>query len=451
MLVQYDVTPELAKQLDAEQLVTKDKTYYELSQANTNTGAYTTLAMCTSTYWVIPVEHFFYYDEGNDEGNFREPEVSYTYEWILIDRDCGDDNSGTSGPLPGSEPSLQSGGGGSVRGNVITMPLLHLWQETALMGSFTTDAQREWWKNAENREVCDGYVMYLLENGATEENLAFIRSLIDNSIESGLVLDAESSAKSPFNIDMTGVNGNSPEEQRFNTVYNKLKASPLFKSLLVNMFESSARYNVKFEIEDLSVNIHGRCKPVATTPPKVYNRILIDIDHLRDGSDVSIATTIIHEMIHAYLNVLRAQHGATPTELENDDLANCIVNYWTSQLLTPENQHNFMVENFGATIQQILVDIKDSLFTAEDINKVEHPENYSNDYFLRLPGNITPENEFTQSTTVIPWNWENFFNWQSYEGLQESGAFLQFYPKGSEEYYYCGWYIRIGNNAFKRL
>jgi hypothetical protein len=444
LLARYNITPELAKQLDQEQLAKTDKTYYELLQANTNAGAYTTLAICTLTYAVIEVRHVHF--EGNLVGDYKPDDVHY--EWILIDRDCGYDSTGTGGALPGSDPSLQSGGGGNVRGNVITMPLLRSWQETALITSFTTDKQREWWAKDENQEAINNYILYLVENGATAGDLAFIRSLIDSTIESGLMLDAEASAKSPLNIDMTGVNGNSPEEQRFNSVYNKLKASPLFKSLLVNMFESSTRYNVSFEVGDL-FGVYGRTLP-PPSGPIINNTIIIDKSLLRGGSEVSIATTIVHEMIHAYLNVLRAQHGATPSELENDDLANCIVKYWTSQLWSPENQHNFMVGNFGPTIQQILVDIKDNLFTAEEIHKVEHPENYSNDYFLRLPGNITPENEFTQSTTVIPWNWENFFNWQSYEGLQDSGAFLQFYPKGSEEYYYCGWYIRIGTNAFKK-
>lgn len=153
-------------------------------------------------------------------------------------------------------------------------------------------------------------------------------------------------------------------------------------------------------------------------------------------------------MIHAYLNVLRAQHGVTPTELENDDLANCIVNYWTSQLWTPANQHNFMVENFGPTIQQILVDIRDSLFTAEEIHKVEHPETNGGDY-LYAPTAAAP---YTMSSNPTPWVWNEFFWYQSFEGLQapNSTAILELFPLNSIEYYYYLHYIALGSSVSRQ-
>lgn len=442
-ITQYDVTPELAIQLEPEQLARKDKKYYELTEANNTTYDY---VYCTVTYAIITIESPHYPNQGSLVGDFKGP--TYTTQFILVDKQCDYGSGGTGdGGAGGSGPSLGNGGGGSSGNTIITTPLLHLWQETELLKSLSK-SQQEWWDNPENQEACNNYVNYLVENGATAENLALIKNLIDNSIESGLFLDAEASAKSPFNIDMTGVNGNSPEEQRFNAVYNKLKTSPLFRNLLVNMFESSARYNVSFEVGDLVV-ANGRTVP-PPAGPIINNRIIIDKSHLREGSDVSIATTIVHEMIHAYLNVLRTRKGATPSELENDDLANCIIKYGTSLLWTPANQHNFMAENFGTTIQQILVDIKDSLFTAEEIHKVEHPEAY-NDFFIYLP-NITPTTPTSQSTTKIPWNWGDFFMYQSYEGLDTSPEFFtNSFPIGTEEYYYFYTYTRVAIRAFGHL
>lgn len=79
---------------------------------------------------------------------------------------------------------------------------------------------------------------------------------------------------------------------------------------------------------------------------------------LTDASNVSIATAIIHEMIHAYLNVLRKTHGVVPSVLSGQDLATCIVNYFQNDLGNVTAQNNFMVQNFGPVITQILIEIK---------------------------------------------------------------------------------------------
>lgn len=67
---------------------------------------------------------------------------------------------------------------------------------------------------------------YISSYGASEQ---WIKQLIDNMISSGLVFNINYSKVSPFNIDMTSIQGSSTEEVKFRKVYDKLLFSPKFR------------------------------------------------------------------------------------------------------------------------------------------------------------------------------------------------------------------------------
>ncbi|WP_162926958.1 SprT-like domain-containing protein [Flavobacterium psychrotrophum] len=309
-----------------------------------------------------------------------------------------------------------------------------------------SDANKEFWNKSQSSKIVKSIQEYLKTHPLSNSLKQILDQLLDEARLNGAIYDIEKSVASPANIDFSAVAGNSANEQRFNAIYNTVASSPLFKKMITNMFGTSERYNVKFKIGP-TVNANGTTIP-ASSNSTVTNTVTLSPDFLTQGSTVSIATTIIHEMIHAYLNVLRLRGGVDPSIIASDDLAACIHNYYKNDLANEAGQHNFMAQNFGPVITQMLLEIKNSLFTAAEIHKVEHPEVYES-FYLYAPLNISPANPLTQSQQILLWNWSNFFQWQSYDGLVDHPEFINIFPRGSNDYYFCKKYIGIGNSAFK--
>ena len=332
--------------------------------------------------------------------------------------------------------------------SIITQPQLTLSAEAQFSRSLSA-TQKVFWNNTANATVVTQLKNYLNSKNYSSESKSFVKQFIDAYLVSGLNLNVIKSAASPCNIDMTAVSGNSPEEIRFNSVYGKLMASALFKQMLASIFEDSSRYNIKFKIGNVTnPNNEGETKPLRPSPTNVYNEITLRTDFVNEASEVRIATVIIHEIIHAFLNVTRINPdlGLTIQALSTKDFAACI-NSCYDGLNGPMPQHNFMVDYMGPVISEILSEIKSSLFTAVQINRVEHPLQYQDyDYNLYLPTSTVPVSNSGVST---PWVWNDFFWNQSFQGLDSCTEFGTVFNIGSSQEYYFYRYNRIGNLAFR--
>ena len=194
-------------------------------------------------------------------------------------------------------------------------------------------------------------------------NLDQLNPYVDGYIEFNLDIDA--SSKSPFNIDRSGITDATPEGIKFNTVYDALLESPKFQELFENLFGNSDRFNVIFQIGSVANGARGNTNTDLFNP--TLNTITISPDFIKNNSKLVVAKTILHECIHAYLNVKLCDggQGMSIPNINNQDFYN-IVNQKYNYFAPGENQHNFIYNFMLPTMQTILLDVKDTLVSPTD-------------------------------------------------------------------------------------
>ncbi len=357
------------------------------------------------------------------------------------------DSSGSSG---GTSPESPTGGS-------LTTPIYADGETTdyasvrqASFNIFLGDNNQSQWFNSQplaTQNNITGYLESTVGNTTdvnySQEALDFVGEFITQSISTGLILDLNLSIKSPAFIDMSSVSGNTPEEVKFREVYSSLASSPMFKNLFINLFGVSPLFGVKFTIENIPQTangyIAGSCHIVNNGSLNPFNTIRIDRNFLLSKSKVDIAQTIIHEAMHAFLNIkLRNPNIGIPiSTLNNMDIQDCINTYYNG-FSGNQTQHNFFVNYMVPTLAQILIEIKDSIITPQQANQLENPTNGA--AFIYQP--LTNPPTFQISTTQIQWNWNNFFNYFSYSGLQNCTAYPYTTPlnqghifNNNEDYY----------------
>ena len=320
----------------------------------------------------------------------------------------------------------QSGGGSAGGGGLIP----DVDEIFAFTESLTVEEQ-DWL--AQNLASYNTIINYLVQKQWSEESKNFAQEIITQSRQTGLKLDIEKSVKSPFFIDLSSVSGNTPEELKFNEVYNILTTSPKFRELFTNMFGTNPLFNVKFKIDNIqqstgSGHIDGNCKVYAySNIPTPFNLITIDRSHLLTANKVSIALSIMHECIHAYLNIkLRNPSiGMTIENINNMDFVDCINTYYNS-FSGNQTQHNFFANNMIPTMVNIFLEIKDLLLTPTQINNVVNNPNGNSSLYA-----VTQTTPSVVTSNIISWNWIDYFTHVSFTGLQNCTAYSTYYPVGS--------------------
>ncbi len=295
-----------------------------------------------------------------------------------------------------------------------------------------TTSQYRWLIGKE--QVTIAIVNYLVSKN-TPENKAFVKEAISQMMQTGLIIDIQKSSKSPAFIDLSSVSGNTPEELKFNEVYNALTKSTAFRNLFTSLFGSTPLFNIKFTITDIPETANGKLNGIChliSYPNRLdpFNSIEIDRSHLLTKSKVDIANSILHECIHAYLNIKfrNPSFGMSIANINNMDFQTCINTYYNG-FSGNQTQHSFYVNFMIPTMVQILKDIKSDVITTAQANLVENPTNGV--AFIYQPMGNYPNIEI--SSVQIPWSWNDFFTHLAFTGLQESTAYPIIYPK--ESYY----------------
>lgn len=354
----------------------------------------------------------------------------------------------------GAEGSVgHVGGGGAAYGDgspVITTPVVPM-TFTSFIKNFKQGVSQlvpdnQWWNTTNGKKI----VQYLQHNFNTQTGSVdfqvseFAAQLIVESIKTGLTFDPHKSFLSPANIDLTSVAGNTEEEKKFNFIYNQLLKSPSFKVLFVDLFSDNEKINVKFTIENIpqeaNGHIRGTCRLTKYGTGELFNSITIDRSVLLNNSNVDIAQTIIHECIHAFLNIkLNSPDLGIPiANINNMDFSQCINTFYNG-FSGLETQHSFFVDHMIPISVSILLEIKDLILNAQQINSVENPEPNSVIY------NVTQTNPSIKIyEQIVPWNWNHYFTHVSYQGLQLCSAFPIIYPQGSPNLLNWMQYISIG-------
>jgi len=151
--------------------------------------------------------------------------------------------------------------------------------------------------------------------------------------------------------------------------YNKLTQLPAFKNLFTNTFGESTEVNVTFELVTMSSDSIAGGN--ITELGNVRNQVIqLNKNHLITKHPLTIAQTIIHECIHAYLKVkaYECSSGTTVEGLNNQELDELLNEFDYSCLSTAVNEHTLMFDILVPYMQQMLTDLKSELVATENAN-----------------------------------------------------------------------------------
>lgn len=147
---------------------------------------------------------------------------------------------------------------------------------------------------------------------------------------------------------------------------------------IMNIFNNSDSYHINFRVQNIPTNNLGQQLNAATqivnnltSSGNVYFNIIIDSNYISNATDLSIARTIIHECIHAYISYIYQ------TEIFSD--LSKSLRYLLSQNGNDHNssQHILMAQNFIESLSSALA--------AWDENSIGNSEYYN---FLSWSGGM---------------------------------------------------------------
>lgn len=356
----------------------------------------------------------------------------------------------------GTASSSSSNYGGGSTSVAVVANNIESWPAVAsqlIMANLLTEklglasSERHLLLNPSNTNATISIYNYCLDNfNNTNAANQFANEVIDQMMQNpGLNINIQASTNSPAFIDTSSVMGNTPEEIKFREIYNILQQSSNFKNLFTNLFGVTNFINIKFKIENINQpGVAGNCQLFSYAFGGLTNVITINRENLLTNSNVNIATAIIHECIHAFLNI-KLRHpniGMSINNINNLNLQDCINTYYNG-FSGDQSQHDFYVDFLIPTISSILNEIKDELFTSQQISIAENPL-YSNQYIFGVNATIPA----TYNEQVLPWSWEDFFYYQSQVGLQNCTAFNVINPLNSSDYLNFIQYVQTGTLIF---
>ncbi len=123
---------------------------------------------------------------------------------------------------------------------------------------------------------------------------------------------------------------------------------------ILDLFDSSGNYNLTFKVEQLGVNENGDELNGGTTPTIGGWKIKLDSDLVNSGTQLSIAKTIIHEAVHAYIGYQLDNYNPLNSDVVADlnSLYQKFKNENNSLNLT---QHEFMSQYVDALAYSLAV------------------------------------------------------------------------------------------------
>ena len=259
-----------------------------------------------------------------------------------------------------------------------------------------------------NNDIAVQLNTFLNQNNTVEAKVFADKLISEMMLNSSLKFDISASFKSPTNIDRSSIPYNlaKPENQKFNEIYDALTTSPEFKKLFIDIFNDSSRFNVKFQIGAISGGANGNTNTDLLNPK--LNLITISTQFLLTHNKMEIAKTILHECLHAFLNVKLCDTsiGISIPNVNNMEVYNCINEYYNG-FNNDQNQHDFIYNFMVPNMVTVLSEVKDLLVTPAESN------------FLETEISLHP----TSPTLDIPWNWNDFYLNLSLGGLQNCKFF----------------------------
>ena len=245
---------------------------------------------------------------------------------------------------------------------------------------------------------------YFANNSFSSDSNAFAIEILNQiKLNPNLNLNIAASYNSPLNIDFGTISNHTPEGKKFLEIYDALTKSPEFKTFFKDLFENSNRFNVKFEIGALTSSANGNTSVNIGGFP-ICNTITISPAFLNSANKMEIAKTILHECIHAFLNIklYDTGQGAAVSTLNSEQLFH-LINHQYNGFSGSQDQHNFIYTYMLPTMETIFSQIKNILVSNEDNYEL------NNNINVHIPNNNSPG---------TPFQWYDFYHNLSLSGLQ---------------------------------
>jgi len=205
----------------------------------------------------------------------------------------------------------------------------------------------------------------------------------------------------------------------------------------LDIFASTSRLNVKFEIND---HVHEDNDPTkkevhaTTTQDPITKKITIKVskqilnaDGTMNQTKIENAKTILHECIHAYLLTISSY------PLVDMDVAETI----NQVLPTPNKQHDFMYDKMIPVMQRVLAEIRDKVTTQAGRTNLETL------YTMRPTAMTNP-------SISTPWNWNDYYFNLSLDGLHNTSSFIADHPANSDAFSLYDQYVKAGRIELDR-
>lgn len=132
---------------------------------------------------------------------------------------------------------------------------------------------------------------------------------------------------------------------------------------IMDVFNNSERYNLNFKVEDLGLDDQGNELNARTTirveSGKIFFDISLNTNYVNSATDLSIARSLIHEALHAYISYLYQDQLFSDLKDSLDHL----INQTGSTLVA---QHMLMTQQFMGAIANSLESWDDSSLSNKD-------------------------------------------------------------------------------------
>lgn len=148
----------------------------------------------------------------------------------------------------------------------------------------------------------------------------------------------------------------------------------------------------------------------------IYQNIIINTQYLSGLgtlSNISLAKTIIHELIHAYLNVkyLNINNGVSLTFLSNESLEELMFYAFNPQNNDPLemgiDHHDFMFTQMIPEFKIILAEIVNDLLSNDDIADANNNPIYDSNGIL-----------------IESFNFQNLYTYLAFDGLHNTQSYM---------------------------
>ena len=182
-------------------------------------------------------------------------------------------------------------------------------------------------------------------------------------------------------------------------IWNKMKDENVGYETLTNFLGNSPKAELCLDIKDLGSGVNGN------TDPRVPGEITINLNsQTLNRSQLSIARTLLHEMIHAELFSYVIEAGGYDNFQEyaqnyNDEF----LALWDYIDTYEDWQHEYMADSYIT-------------FIADGLQQLES-------YFISSSFRNAANNGYYFDVLGEDWNWDDFYNYVAWEGLHKTDQF----------------------------